>query len=679
MFLKSLIGAVMKKVYVVFILVAMFSDKSYPQNWLKVDSIFSPSGVVVQNFLSPFFADLDGDGDYDLIMGHIGDRIDYFENIGDRNPPFFKKDTVMFYSIYAGGLQNTNSDYPVLIDLDNDGDLDLIIGGFNGLIYYENVGDSANAVWRKDTVMFINVNPEIGSDPRPAFGDLDGDGDFDLLVGIGESLLGGPTPGITKGFRNSGTPDSAYFTLDNLLVTNIADIGLNAYPTLADLDDDGDLDLLLGRDLQTLVYYKNNGTSASPLWQTSSTPFNVVESSTYWKNPTFCDIDGDGDLDLIYGTSGGKLYYYQNVGTKLAPSFQINNNYFKIIKNAGNASTVSLADYDNDGDYDLISGDWQGNFNYFRNDGTSSSPMFVSSSAPFTSFDPGSYSSPIFTDLDGDGDIDIVSGVLAGTLHAYINNGASFSYNSSLFSFVNVSGFSAPAFCDLDGDGDLDMLVGAENAANVKFYKNNGANVFILNDSLIAGIAFPNNSRPTFCDVDNDGDYDLIIGKSFGELDFYENIGTPQAPLWQKNNELFAGIKVKQNAFPGFADLDGDGRKDIIIGEYDGNFTFYKNLFAVVNVNNINEPAPENYALRQNYPNPFNPETSIEYELKSTDHVRIFVFDALGREITVLVDEVKSAGKYTVKFNAKNLSSGVYFYKIQAGAFVQIKKMIMLK
>lgn len=86
-----------------------------------------------------------------------------------------------------------------------------------------------------------------------------------------------------------------------------------------------------------------------------------------------------------------------------------------------------------------------------------------------------------------------------------------------------------------------------------------------------------------------------------------------------------------------------------------------------------------NYTLYQNFPNPFNPETSINYELNKHGRIKLAVYDALGREITVLVNETKTAGKHSVKFNAEGIPSGVYFYRIQTEDFTQTKKMILCK
>ena len=88
---------------------------------------------------------------------------------------------------------------------------------------------------------------------------------------------------------------------------------------------------------------------------------------------------------------------------------------------------------------------------------------------------------------------------------------------------------------------------------------------------------------------------------------------------------------------------------------------------------------PDHCALRGNYPNPFNPGTTIRYELSGASLVRLSVFDLLGREVSVLVNERKNAGSYDVRFDASRLAGGVYFYRMQAGDFVQAKALVVLK
>ena len=665
----------------VVFLFTILSISLFPQNWLKVDSIFAVSGVTVKSFSAPEFADLNNDGNPDLIIGNLDDKADFFWNNSHDFPTTFWKDTSVLSNVYPSGQTNTNAAYPTLIDLDGDNDLDLVIGGYNGLRYYENTGTISSPNFIIVDGIFDVVNSEIGSDAQPAFVDIDDDGDLDLFAGIGESLMGGPDPGITMGYRNTGTAEVPQFTFDNTLVAGIPDIGLNSYPTFVDLDNDEDYDLVFGRDLQTLVYYRNTGTKLSPVWTQNSTTFSGVESTTYWKNPTFSDLDYDGDFDLIYGTDGGVLYFYRNIGTVTAPSFQYYPDYFKIIKLSGGSATVSLKDFDGDGDNDLLSGDWLGKFNYFRNDGTPLKPIFNQVTMPFSNLTVNSYSSPVFVDIDLDNDYDIVSGALNGQVFLFVNNNGSFTQNTTMFSGIDVGWTSIPSFADLDGDKDLDLLVGGETGSETKFYTNDGNNVFNVNTTAFTGVTFPSYGRPILADFDNDGDYDLTIGDAWGTVKYYRNDGTVNTPVWFRYDAMFAGIEVDQNPHAGFADLDGDSRKDMILGEYNGNFTYYKNLFSPITVveDDNFQKIPDGFVLNQNYPNPFNPSTTISWQSPVSGMQTLKIYDVLGKEVATLVNEFKAAGKHEINFDASNLSSGVYFYQLKVENFSTIKKLMLVK
>jgi hypothetical protein len=99
----------------------------------------------------------------------------------------------------------------------------------------------------------------------------------------------------------------------------------------------------------------------------------------------------------------------------------------------------------------------------------------------------------------------------------------------------------------------------------------------------------------------------------------------------------------------------------------------------ITGIQNTNNQIPNKFSLEQNYPNPFNPTTNIKFAIPSTGLVKLVIFDILGREVETLVNEVKVAGNYTVDFNASALSSGVYFYRIEAGNFTMTKKMLLVK
>ncbi|MDP2364656.1 MAG: T9SS type A sorting domain-containing protein, partial [Ignavibacteria bacterium] len=106
--------------------------------------------------------------------------------------------------------------------------------------------------------------------------------------------------------------------------------------------------------------------------------------------------------------------------------------------------------------------------------------------------------------------------------------------------------------------------------------------------------------------------------------------------------------------------------------DFDGTFEYSNEVEVIINV-------PDKFELSQNYPNPFNPTTKIKYQIATSDQVSLKIYDVLGNEVASLVNELQPSGIYEVTFDARSLSSGTYFYKLQAGSFVEIKKMILLK
>jgi len=99
-----------------------------------------------------------------------------------------------------------------------------------------------------------------------------------------------------------------------------------------------------------------------------------------------------------------------------------------------------------------------------------------------------------------------------------------------------------------------------------------------------------------------------------------------------------------------------------------------------VTVVETNTQVPNNYSVSQNYPNPFNPSTKIQYILPAEGNVVLKIYNILGKEVkTLIANEYRTAGSHTVTFDAHDLPSGVYFYRLQAGNFISVKKMILLK
>ncbi|MDR3667159.1 MAG: T9SS type A sorting domain-containing protein, partial [Ignavibacteriaceae bacterium] len=116
-----------------------------------------------------------------------------------------------------------------------------------------------------------------------------------------------------------------------------------------------------------------------------------------------------------------------------------------------------------------------------------------------------------------------------------------------------------------------------------------------------------------------------------------------------------------------------------------GNFSYRLKMtdidgsFKYSTIINADVSAPVKYELAQNFPNPWNPTTTIRYKMPVNGLVSIKVFDALGKEITTLVNEIKPAGNYEVTLNGKNLSSGIYYYQMRAGSFIETKKITLIK
>ncbi|NWG28991.1 MAG: T9SS type A sorting domain-containing protein, partial [Ignavibacteriaceae bacterium] len=99
----------------------------------------------------------------------------------------------------------------------------------------------------------------------------------------------------------------------------------------------------------------------------------------------------------------------------------------------------------------------------------------------------------------------------------------------------------------------------------------------------------------------------------------------------------------------------------------------------ITSVENTSTETPTSFSLEQNYPNPFNPSTKISWQSPVGSHQTLKIYDVLGNEVATLVDEFRVAGRYEINFDATGLASGIYLYRIQAGSFVETKKMILLK
>ncbi|NQS98031.1 MAG: T9SS type A sorting domain-containing protein [candidate division Zixibacteria bacterium] len=251
----------------------------------------------------------------------------------------------------------------------------------------------------------------------------------------------------------------------------------------------------------------------------------------------------------------------------------------------GGYATPTLVDIDNDNDYDLFSGAWEGEIWYYRNEGDSANYDFVYVTDNYMGIDVGDHSVPYFCDIDDDGDYDLFVGkgnedpamgmILGyGDVKYYENVGdaqnADFVMRRENICALTVGKSAYPTFADIDSDGDYDLFIG-EGRANIDFFRNIGTAdtpSFVFEDEFFGDTFYGYQAYPTFGDLDADGDLDMIVGGGVGfmsQVEVYENIGTPEEPEMELENDNLLGNL--QGAFTELVDIDGDNDLDLFLGE----------------------------------------------------------------------------------------------------------------
>lgn len=361
-----------------------------------------------------YWADYDGDGDQDLFWG------DFFEagvliipNVGNScQSPNLRVEP---QPLTIDGAKLTTSGYnvPALVDIDDDADLDMFIGVLGGA-YNPNRTASNNlyflerngSAYKLKTPRYLTAI-DVGSESVPAFADLNGDGLLDMIIGNKLDPQHNERARLYY-FRNTGTARAPAFALTDTLDAAAA---FHYAPTFGDIDKDGDADLLLGTWNEGVHVYRNEGDRQAPRFVRDTAASIRFERGSNF-TPTLADIDADGDLDVVVGEASGELNLVRNAGTATAPHFKVESEAFQSV-DAGRRSHFGVVDVDRDGDLDLISGHENGGVAYFRNDGSAREPRFVRAEMQIA-LPP--LAAPTFVDLNDDGKPELVSGSLSGGL-----------------------------------------------------------------------------------------------------------------------------------------------------------------------------------------------------------------------------------------------------------------------
>jgi len=609
---------------------------------------------------------------------------------------------------YQGNLMGTEETnvqsgfivgFPEFYDLDEDGDLDLYLGGQNKIKVYKN--DGANNFQETNPVTTDKGSNVSGYISLFGFGDIDGDGDMDLLASDYYFMYL---------FKN----EEGSYVYDDTLRTSNGDILFGGYypdPEFVDLDDDGDMDLVTGNFNGYLYTFLNDGDgnlSSNGMLQADGSTIHP-SGSLFGK---FADMDNDGDMDLI-ANEDNYLVYYQNDNGSFSLSDTLKNNGTPI-----QCFSSAMADLDGDADLDIYAAVYGGYVLEYKNDGTNNfndpENLQAIQAEEFYLF-----SIPTISNIDEDGSLELYVGAYHHIFEYNQNNDFDFSFTDTL----SIDGTTlpditnGPSYADIDNDGSLELInntgylfvydidenlnyslvdtlkddngdfVIARKFTHAAFadFDNNlnmfvNYNYYILRYTIESGVAIFTDTLKTtdgnpimdryanlsFGDIDLDGDTDLLFGNVYGQLFVYTNDGTDQFDLTDTLKADGGIIDVPYLAVPNLIDIDDDGDLDLVLGEYvNGNASvyFYRNDDIFVSTKEI----PTQSVLV--YPNP----TSGLINIENTLNYSIDVYNVNGQ----IVRTYKNINNDRQTIDLSNEQKGVYIIKLYNDQEVRTAKIIL--
>lgn len=383
--------------------------------------------------------DQEGDGDKELVLGDIsfvclnmllnGGNPDFaWMNEQDVNFPSY--DTPVDLVIYPAAFY---------LDLNNDGKNDMVVAPNNkftnedrkGVWFYANTATSpTNHNFELESKnLFVGDMIDIGSASHPVLVDVNADGLLDLVIGN----YGYFTPGISQNaslylFLNTGTSTAPEFKLEDSDWLGMSEFAPNDYdfaPAFGDLDNDNDLDLVVGSNGGALYYYRNTAGPGNPMqFQRDFNVMWVVMDIGQYSTPAIVDLDSDGIKDLVLGERNGNLNFFKNVGSTDNPIFNASPAFTKlgqvdtrVFPSDVGFTTPAFIESEN-GALLLVCGTQDGHFQAYTNVVASEDPYAVVSMR-WGNVDDGNRSAPTFGDLDNDGILEMVVGNLRGGLSVY--------------------------------------------------------------------------------------------------------------------------------------------------------------------------------------------------------------------------------------------------------------------
>lgn len=563
-------------------------------------------------------------------------------------------------------VDRSNSPGTSWVDYDNDEDLDIFVSNQGSNFLYQNQGGTFTKV----------TTSQLVTDSFVSFGncwaDIDNDDDLDVFV-VGNS---------SGMYENNGQGGFARLPLSSTFdgETNIR--GWSC--AWADYNLDGFVDLAIthaggfhGNPPVPNYLFRNNGDRTfarirdTDITNSGNAPFTVGTWSDY-------DLDGDPDYFIGSGpasSSPGPDFAFHNDLIESGTEGFSHWTGITLTDRLRDGQVWNWIDYDNDGDLDLYITNWGGSMGgglrdeLFRND----DGVYTEITTGAIVTDSNVSLASVWGDFDNDADLDVfvADGSSNTTNRYYLNNGdGTFSRRSSgiINTDRNVSWGAAAG--DYDNDGDLDLFISnAVNNSRNFLYRNdsdNGNHWIKLRlkgtTSNRAGIGALVRARATINGLPVWQMREVSAQNSFnGHNAFDVHFGFGTATM----------IDTVRIRWPSGTE---DQLTNVTIDQF---MTITEGSFPVST--HEASPLPKQLTLHANYPNPFNPITTIRYEVAETSPVELSVFDTWGRQVALLVAREHAPGAYTQSFDATELPSGTYFYRLQANGKSVTRALTLLK